>query len=314
MVRSLQKAKAPGPASAGPGHRHSDQRKRPLSAIGPFQDTPVAGSGGKRARAVSAGMATADRLAGHAPGVGAIDQTTGSQQLAPELLAGSNERMQVLIADHDGLARCMMRTALHEADRVAIVISASEGREALELVRYYRPTLVVVDTALPPDGGVELIAKVLQVAPETRIVTVSVDDEQTALAAMRAGAVGHIGKDVDPDEFARLVVQAADGEAIVPQRLIMPLLELLREVPDAGWRPLHSLLTTREWEIIELLGEGANTERIAHRLVLSQTTIYSHVKSIMRKLGVHSRREAVIAAENLRREEAGRRKHPISLA
>lgn len=243
-----------------------------------------------------------------------IEQANGSQQtVAEELLAVSDERIRVLIADHDGLARCMMRTALHESDRVAIVLSACEGREALELLRYYRPTVVIVDTGLSADGGLELIGEMLQIAPETRILTVSIDNGQTALAALRAGAVGHIGKDVDPDEFARLVVRAADGEAIVPQQLIMPLLELLREVPDAGWRPLHSRLTTREWEIVELIGEGANTERIAQQLVLSQTTIYSHVKSIMRKLGVHSRREAVIAAENLRREEAGRRKHPMPI-
>ena len=124
-----------------------------------------------------------------------------------------------------------------------------------------------------------------------------------ALAALRAGAVGHIGKDVDPDELARLVVRAADGEAIIPQRLMMPLLELLRELPDTGWRPLDSRLTTREWEIVELLALGATTQGIAERLVLSPTTVYSHVRSVLRKLGVHSRRDAVAAAERLRREE-----------
>ena len=160
------------------------------------------------------------------------------------------------------------------------------------------------NTALPPNGGLELIAKVLQIAPETRILTVSVDDQQAAIAALRAGAVGHISKDIDPDELARLVVRAAEGEAIVPQRIIMPLLELVREVPDAGWRPLHSRLTTREWEIVELLAEGATTQRIAEHLVLSPTTVYSHVKSVLRKLGVHSRSDAVAAAECLRREEA----------
>jgi len=84
----------------------------------------------------------------------------------------------------------------------------------------------------------------------------------------------------------------------------MPLLELLREVPDGGWRPLRSALTTREWQIVELLGEGAATECIAERLVLSPTTVYSHVNSVLRKLGVHSRCDAVAAAERLRREEA----------
>jgi DNA-binding NarL/FixJ family response regulator len=227
--------------------------------------------------------------------------------------AGDDDRLRVLIADHDGLARKMMRTALHKAERVAIVITAAEGREALELARYYHPSVVIIDTGLPPDGGVEFIDKVLVVAPETRIITISVDDERSALAALRAGAVGHVGKDVDPDEFARLVVRVADGEAIIPQPLMMPLLELLRELPTSGWRPLHSRLTTREWEIVELLREGATTARIAQRLVLSQTTVYSHVKSIMRKLGVHSRRDAVAAAEELRQCEAQERRSHVAL-
>ena len=172
-----------------------------------------------------------------------------------------------------------------------------------ELARYYRPTVAIIDTALPPEGAIQLIGKMLQATPDTRVLTVSVDDQQTAMAALRAGAVGHIDKDINPDELAHLVARAADGEAIVPQRLLMPLLELLREIPDAGWRPLHSRLTTREWEIVELLGEGATTQRIAEHLVLSPSTIYSHVKSVLRKLGVHSRRDAVAAAERLRKEE-----------
>ena len=126
---------------------------------------------------------------------------------------------------------------------------------------------------------------------------------------MRAGAVGHIAKeDIEPDELARLVLRAADGESIIPQQLIRPLLELLREAPASGWRPLHSRLTTREWEIVELLAEGATTQQIAEQLVLSQATVYSHIKSVLRKLGVQSRRDAVTAATRLRREEASERR------
>jgi DNA-binding NarL/FixJ family response regulator len=115
-----------------------------------------------------------------------------------------------------------------------------------------------------------------------RIVTVSATEDETALAALRAGAIGHIRKDVDPDDLGRLVALAADGEAIVPQRLIMPLLGLLRETPDGGWRPVRSRLTTREWKIVELLAQHASTEHIAERLVVSPTTVYSHVKSVLR--------------------------------
>jgi len=221
-----------------------------------------------------------------------------------ELLGGGQERLRVLIADPDGLARSMMRTALREHDRVAIIHSAGDGHEALQLARYYRPAVSIIDTALPPGGGLDLIRKVLLVTPETRVLTVSVDDHDTAVAALRAGAAGHIDKDTEPEELARLVVRAADGEAIVPQRLIVPLLERFREVPEAGWRPLHSRLTTREWEIVDLLAAGASTQQIAERLVVSRTTVYSHVKNLLRKLGVHSRGDAVIAAKRLRREEA----------
>jgi DNA-binding NarL/FixJ family response regulator len=221
-----------------------------------------------------------------------------------ELFEDSDERLRVLIADHDGLARCAMRTALGETDQVSIALTAGDDREALQLARYYRPHVMIIDTALLSDNGAELLSRVRHTSPETSIVTISVDDDQTAIAALRAGAIGHIDKDIEPNELARLVVRAADGEAVVPQRLIMPLLKLVREVPEAGWRPLHSRLTTREWEIVELLGGGATTQHIADRLVLSPTTIYSHVKSVMRKLGVHSRKDAVAAAERLRREES----------
>ncbi len=222
-----------------------------------------------------------------------------------ELVACGDQRLHVLVADHDGLARRMIQSALGDAVRIAIVTSARDAREALELTRYYRPTVMLVDMALPPAGCIELIGKALEVAPEMVVLTVSAtaDDDQGVLAALRAGAVGHVDKDVEPDELARLVILAADGEAIVPRRLIKPLLALWRGVPDAGWRPLRSTLTTREWQIVDLLREGASTDCIAERLVLSPTTVYSHINSVLRKLGVHSRRDAVVAAERLRHEE-----------
>ena len=233
-----------------------------------------------------------------------IGPSPDAQQMPrAELPASGDQLLRVLIADPDGLARSAMRTALVEPGRVAVVLLADNAREALELARYYRPAVTIIDTALPPEGGVKLISRVRAAAPATRVLMVSVDDHD-AIAGLRAGATGHVRKDIDPDELARLILRAADGEAIVPQRLLMPLLELLREIPETGWRPLHSRLTTREWEIVELLGEGATTQLIAERLVLSPTTVYSHVKSVLRKLGVHSRREAVAAAQRLRREEA----------
>lgn len=221
-----------------------------------------------------------------------------------------HETVRVVIADGDGLARSMMRTALRDAGGIAIIGTTGSDHEMRELVRYYRPTVLIVDTALLRDRGVKLLGSVRAASPATRVLTIAVDDDQTALAALHAGAVGHLGKDIDPRKLADLVRRAAAGEAVVPRRLVMPLLERLPELAGSGWRPLHSRLTTREWEIVALLDEGASTQDIAERLVLSASTVYSHVKSVLHKLGVHSRRDAVLAAQRLRHEEATGEKLP----
>jgi DNA-binding NarL/FixJ family response regulator len=228
-------------------------------------------------------------------------------------LVPGDQPVRVVIADHDGLARRMLHTALQTAEGIEMIPGVGHAREALELVRFYRPTVLIADTALPPDGCVALIRAVGQTVPETRVLTVSAGDDDTALAALRAGAVGHIDKDIDPGKLGRLVTLAANGEAVVPRRMVMRLFELLREVPEAGWRPVHSRLTTREWQIVELLGKGTSTDHIAELLVLGQATVYSHIKNLLRKLDVHTRQDAVAAAERLRREEAEGRKIPIAL-
>jgi DNA-binding NarL/FixJ family response regulator len=214
------------------------------------------------------------------------------------------QRPRVLIADPDALARRMMHDVLQDAGLV-VIGGARDGQETVDLTRHYRPDVLLVDLALPPAGGVDLIRQVVPIL-RTCIVTVSAaaDVDEPVLAALHAGAIGHIDKEVEPEEFVRLVILASGGEAIIPSRVVPRLLELWREIPAGGWRPLRSTLTTREWEIVDLLAEGGSTEAIAERLVLSPTTVYTHVHRLLRKLGVHSRFEAVAAAQRLRQQEA----------
>ena len=233
----------------------------------------------------------------------------GHESTDEELRAGDPDA-RLLIADQDGLARRMMLDVLQGDGRGAAVAGARDSREALEMARQYRPTMLLVDISLPPAGGAQLIREVMAILPRVRVVTVSAaaDQDERVLAAFRAGATAHIDKDIDPDEFARLVTLAAAGETIVPRRLMTPLLERWRrEMPAGGWRPMRSALTTREWQIVELLGDGASTEQITERLVLSPTTVYSHIYRLLHKLGVHSRVEAVAAARRLRQTEASLR-------
>jgi DNA-binding NarL/FixJ family response regulator len=212
------------------------------------------------------------------------------------------QRVRVLVADDEGLARRMMRETLRQADRVVVIAAARNWRETVELARHFRPDVLAMDSELAEGVPGELVRRVLDTSPETRILIVT-DNDQDALAALRAGAVGHAGNDLDPDVLVRLVLRVAAGEAVVSGRLVMPLLRMVQAAPNAGWRPLRSRLTTREWEVVEMLASGASTRSIADELVLSATTVYSHIKSVLRKLGVHTRDEAVTAAHRLRAQE-----------
>lgn len=156
--------------------------------------------------------------------------------LREEPPAARGQRTHVLIADRDGFARRMLERVLQAAGELATVTGARDGREVLELVRRYLPDVLLLDIGLPPSGAVELIRKVVAVLPRVRILTVSAgaDWDQAVLAALRAGAVGHIDKDTAPNQIARLVVLAAGGDAIVPRRLMTRLSASGRIPPSAA--------------------------------------------------------------------------------
>ena len=219
------------------------------------------------------------------------------------MTASRNDHLRVVLADPDPLVRHVVRDELRKAGLV-VVADTGDGRDALDLVRFYRPDLAVMEARFPSLESVSAIRAIAHDAPETRVVVLSADaDEELGLDVLRAGAVGYLSKHDGVGALPRILAKVADGEAAVPRTLSMRVLESLRRVPDRGWRPLHSQLTTREWEVVELLSAGAGTHDIADQLVLSPATVYGHVKNIMRKLQVRSRPEAVAAAQRLRPAE-----------
>jgi len=121
---------------------------------------------------------------------------------------------------------------------------------------------------------------------------------------LRAGASGFLAKSVGVDALPRALRGAKAGEAVVSRRMAMRVIEGLRKVREdgSGMRPVRSRLTSREWEVLDLLCDGRSTEDVADTLVLSAETVRSHVKNVLRKLGVSSRREAVEAARRMRAE------------
>jgi two-component system, NarL family, response regulator LiaR len=211
-------------------------------------------------------------------------------------------KIGVVVVDADPLARRAITETLRRSGRFTVVAAASDGVEGLELGRHYRPELLVTEAVLPRIDGLELTRRLAVAAPQVRVVFLTVSPEDDlAIAALRDGANGVLSKQIDPAALVRALVGVIAGEAAISRRLTTKLVERLRLLPEAGRgvRPIRSPLTTREWEVLDLVAGGATTRGIADTLVLSDETVSSHLKNIRRKLGVSSRAEAVESARQL---------------
>ncbi|MGD0198623.1 MAG: response regulator transcription factor [Solirubrobacteraceae bacterium] len=212
-------------------------------------------------------------------------------------------RLRVIIADPDPLARRVIRDALTVEPGFVVSAEAKDGVEAVELAAHYRPELVLMEIGLPQLDGIAACRELLARAPGVRVVMFSVpQDRETELRALRAGASGFLSKSMPIESVGRALRSVASGEAAVSRSLTTHLIDVMRGTAEdgRGMRPVRSPLTTREWEVLDLICAGLSTRDISAKLFLSEDTVYSHTKSILRKLGVHSRAEAVQAASRLR--------------
>ncbi len=216
---------------------------------------------------------------------------------------GGGSRGRIVIAEPETKTRRGIRDALRDEAGFVVVASAGDGTEALELITFYRPDIALIELELPGLGGLELTERIATEMPEVGILIFSSrDDDETQLQAFRAGASGFVSKRVDTSGVASAVRGVLRGEAAVSRTLAMSLVERLRALPDSGtgMRPVRSKLTPREWEVADLMSEGLGTGQIANKMVLSEGTIYTYIKHILRKLDVHSREEAIRETNRMR--------------
>lgn len=209
---------------------------------------------------------------------------------------------RAVVADDDALARRTIADVLRRAG-IVVVAEANDGREAVELVRYHDPDIVVMDVVMPDIDGIAATRAILEERPDQVVVLLTgAGSDDLAVLGLRSGAAGYLRKDVDVEALPRAIVGALNGEAAVSRTMMRTLIEQLRRLPapGEGFRPVHSPLTTREWEVLDLVCEGKGTDEIADVLVVSPETVRSHVKHILRKLGVKSREEATAAARRMR--------------
>jgi NarL family two-component system response regulator LiaR len=218
------------------------------------------------------------------------------------------ERLRVILADPDPLARRAIRDSLRAEGGFLVAAEARDGHEAIELAVHYRPDVVLMEVALPGVDGISACREITGRVATVRVVMFSVpQDREVELRALRAGAAGFLSKNSSIESLARALRSVANGEAAVTRSLTSHLVDLLRSTAEngTGMRPVKSPLTTREWEVLDLICSGDSTREISAKLFLSEDTVYSHTKSILRKLGVHSRGDAVAVAAQMRRPQLG---------
>jgi DNA-binding NarL/FixJ family response regulator len=213
------------------------------------------------------------------------------------------DRTRVLVADPDQLARRALTDALRSGGAFTVVAQASDGVEAVELARHYHPQVVLVAASLT---GLDVAAACEQIVrgdAEMRVVVLANSpDLELETRVVRAGASGFVIKTADSEAIARALSVVLAGNAVISPELTADLVLRLRRTPadGTGTRPVRSKLTNREWEILDLICGGQGTRDIADNLFLSPETVNSHVKNVLKKLGVHSRAAAVAAASTLR--------------
>jgi DNA-binding NarL/FixJ family response regulator len=205
--------------------------------------------------------------------------------------------VRVLIADDHPPTRSEIREALEEDGRFRVCAEVGDAPSAVEAALRESPDLCILDVRMPGQG----VAAAWEIGarlPDTKVVMLTVSaDDLDLFAALRAGAAGYLLKDTDRARLAHALQDVLDGRAAMPRELVA---RLMGEFRDLGARRRSIVtasnapqLTSREWQVLDLLRQKLTTGEIARRLVVSQATVRTHVASVLRKLDVPDRESAV---------------------
>ena len=189
-------------------------------------------------------------------------------------------------------------------DDIELVGEASDGTEAVQKAGESLPDVVLMDIRMPRSSGIEACRAMKEVAPSSKIVILTISDEEEDLfEAIRAGASGYLLKDIPLDEVADVVRAVHGGQSLINPSMAAKLLTefatLAKRDQDAE-QPVEQVpapkLTDREMQVLKLVARGMNNRDIAKELFISENTVKNHVRNILEKLQIHSRMEAVMVA------------------
>ena len=207
--------------------------------------------------------------------------------------------IRVLLVDDDHLMRAGLRAVLSSDDSVEVVGEAGDGREAIERARRLRPDVVLMDLRMPRLDGVAATRELLAAAPDAKVLVVTTfEEDDDIFGSLSAGASGFLLKRTRPEDLIDGIRTVAAGEALLSPSVTRRVVDRMARQPVVGAAPDERIaeLTPRERDVLELVARGLGNREIAAELVVEESTVKTHVKRILMKLGLRDRVQAVIYA------------------
>jgi DNA-binding NarL/FixJ family response regulator len=215
------------------------------------------------------------------------------------------ETTRILIVDDHALFRVGIANILGRESDFEIVGEADDSRSEVDRALETSPDIVLMDLSLPSPGGIETTQRIKRELPSTGIIVLAVDEDEDALFdAIKAGAAAFILKDVGPDDLVTIIRRVAIGEFLINDKVFSKptvasrVLKEFRELAVYGQEaaPIFAPLSPREVEILDNIAQGMTNKQVAYALSISEQTVKNHMSSILRKLSVNDRTQAVVYA------------------